>query len=158
MVAFLVTGRATTRFGAGTVMAAGSAVFAAGVAWWAAGIGLRPNYLGAVLGGMLLTGVGTGLTLPTYMASATSSLPPQAFATGSAVIAMLRQIGIAVGVAILVAVLGSPSLPAERLAAYHRGWTVVALLAVVGAVVGSLGLSSNVQSRGADPEVVAVGE
>ena len=38
------------------------------------------------------------------MATGASSLPPQAFATGSAVVNMLRQVGLAVGVAVLVAV------------------------------------------------------
>ena len=52
---------------------------------------------------MLLTGIGVGLTLPTLMATGTSQLPPHAFATGSAVINMLRQVGLAIGVAVLIA-------------------------------------------------------
>ncbi len=56
---------------------------------------------------MILTGIGVGLTLPTMMATASASLPPPSFATGSAVINMVRQIGIALGVALLVAVLGT---------------------------------------------------
>jgi len=71
--------------------------FAAGAAWWALAIGLSPDYVGDMLGGMLLTGIGVGLTLPTLMATGTASLPPNAFATGSAVINMLRQVGLAVG-------------------------------------------------------------
>ena len=47
-------------------------------------------------GGQL--GVGVGLTLPAMMASATSELPPESFATGSAVVNMLRQVGLAIGV------------------------------------------------------------
>jgi hypothetical protein len=35
--------------------------------------------------------------------------PPPSFATGSAVVNMLRQVGFAVGVAMLMAVIGSPS-------------------------------------------------
>ena len=49
------------RFGAGTVIAAGCAIFAAGAAWWALAMGLRPDYVGDMLGGMLLTGIGVGL-------------------------------------------------------------------------------------------------
>jgi 5-methyltetrahydropteroyltriglutamate--homocysteine methyltransferase len=40
------------------------------------------------------------------MATAASSLPPASFGTGSAVVNMIRQTGIALGVAVLVAVLG----------------------------------------------------
>ncbi|MGH2857532.1 MAG: MFS transporter, partial [Solirubrobacteraceae bacterium] len=90
LFSFLVAGRLTARFGAGVVIAAGSTIFAAGAAWWALAIGLVPDYAGEMLGGMLLTGIGVGLTLPTLMATGASSLPPPSFATGSAVVNMLR--------------------------------------------------------------------
>jgi EmrB/QacA subfamily drug resistance transporter len=133
---FLVAGRLTQRFGAGVVIAAGSAVFAAGLAWWALAMGLRPDYVGELLGGMLLTGIGVGLTLPTLMATGASSLPPHAFATGSAVVNMLRQVGLAIGVAVLIAVLGTPHTPADTLVAYQRASWVTAAIALVGGVVG----------------------
>jgi MFS family permease len=89
-----------------------------------------------MLGGMVLTGIGVGLTLPTLMATGASSLPPHSFATGSAVINMLRQIGLAVGVAILIATLGSPRTPAATLHAYQASSWVIAVLALAGAGVG----------------------
>jgi len=47
------------------------------------------------------------------------------------VINMIRQASLAVGVAIFDAVIGSPSLPAERVAAFHRGlWVMVAVVAL----------------------------
>jgi MFS family permease len=139
LFSFLVAGRLTTRFGPAPVIAVGSAIFAAGVAWWALAMGLRPDYVGEMLGGMVLTGIGVGLTLPTFMATGAATLPPHSFATGSAVINMLRQIGLAIGVAILIAVLGSPGSPAETLQVYRRASWVIAALALVGAVIG-LGL------------------
>jgi EmrB/QacA subfamily drug resistance transporter len=138
---FLVTGRAIARFGPAAVSAVGSVVFAVGVAWWALAIGLQPDYAGSVLGGMVLTGVGVGLTLPTYLSTAAASLPPHAFATGSAVVNMLRQVGLAVGVAVLIAILGSATEPAQRLAAFQHGWTVIAATAVVSGVAGAIALS-----------------
>jgi MFS family permease len=104
--------------------------------WMALAIGLRPDYVGDVLGGLLLTGIGVGLTLPTLMATAAASLPPSSFATGSAVINMLRQVGLAIGIAVLIAVLGSPRSPAATLAAYQRGWVVTAAIALAGGIVG----------------------
>jgi MFS family permease len=81
-----------------------------------------------MLGGMLLTGIGVGLTLPTLMATGTASLPPHSFATGSAVVNMFRQIGLAIGVAVLIAVLGSPHSPAAVLGAYqHASWVIAAI-------------------------------
>jgi EmrB/QacA subfamily drug resistance transporter len=138
LFSFFVAGRLIARFGAAVVIGLGSTVFAAGVVWWAVAIGLQPDYVGSMLGGMLLTGIGVGLTLPTLMATAASSLPPPSFATGSAVVNMVRQVGMAIGVAVLVAVLGAPSSPAASLDAFRRGWWVIAAVAVLGALAAPL--------------------
>jgi EmrB/QacA subfamily drug resistance transporter len=135
---FLVAGRLIARFGAGPVIAAGSTVFGLGAAWWALAAGLSPDYVGEMLGGMILTGIGVGLTLPTLMATGAAALPAHAFATGSAVINMLRQIGLAVGVAVLIAVLGTPHSAAATEHAYARAsW----LIAFVSVAAGAAGLS-----------------
>jgi EmrB/QacA subfamily drug resistance transporter len=139
---FLVAGRLTARFGPGPVIAAGSMIFAAGAAWWALAMGLRPDYVGEMLGGMLLTGIGVGLTLPTLMATGASSLPPNSFATGSAVINMLRQIGLAIGVAVLIAILGSPHSPVQALDVYVRASVVIAAVAVAAGVIGLVMLAN----------------
>ena len=132
LFSFLVAGRLIARFGPTVVVTLGSAVFAAGLAWWAVAIGLVPDYPGGMLPGMLLTGAGVGLTLPTLMATAASALPPRSFATGSAAVNMIRQIGLAIGVALLIAVLGAPASPAARLAAFRHGWWMAAGLAAAG--------------------------
>jgi len=85
---------------------------------------------------MILTGIGVGLTLPTMMATGASSLPPHSFATGSAVVNMLRQIGLAIGVAILIAILGTPGSPKAVLAVYERASWVIAAMAFAGGVIG----------------------
>jgi hypothetical protein len=82
--------------------------------------------LGDAVGGMLLTGIGVGLAFPTLFATAAAALPPARFATGSAVVNMARQSGFAVGVAVFVAVVGTPSTPAARLVGFRHGWLVIA--------------------------------
>jgi len=139
LFSFLIAGRLAARLGAGIVIAAGSIVFAAGAAWWALTMGLEPDYVGEMLGGMILTGIGVGLTLPTLMATGASSLPPHSFATGPAVINMLRQIGLAIGVAVLIAILGSPGSPDAVPHVYERASWVIAGLSLAGAAV-ALGL------------------
>jgi EmrB/QacA subfamily drug resistance transporter len=134
------TGRLITRFGPGRVIGAGSGIYAVGIAWWALRAGLHPNYLGQVLPGTICTGIGVGLTLPTFMATGASALPPTAFATGSAVMNMLRQVGLAIGVSVFVAVLGTPNSPHASLSAFQHGWTVIAVIAALAALVGAIGL------------------
>jgi hypothetical protein len=102
--------------------------------WFALFAGLKPDYLVDFLPGLVLIGVGVGLALPTMMASATSELPPENFATGSAVVNMLRQVGLAIGVAVLVAVLGTPSGEHTVLDAFDHAWLVAAAFAAAGAL------------------------
>jgi hypothetical protein len=135
LFSFLVAARLIPRIGPGPVIGIGATIFAAGTIWWALAAGVRPDYAGEMLGGMLLTGVGVGLTLPTYMAAGAASLPPQAFATGSAVVNMLRQVGLAIGVAVLVAVLGTPTAPAV-VEAYRHGWEAIAAASLLAAACG----------------------
>jgi len=135
LMSFVVAGRLIARYGPAWVIALGSGAFGAGVAWWAVAIGIQPNYVPDVLGGMLLTGIGVGLTLPTMMSTASSSLPPPSFATGSAVVNMIRQTGLALGVAVLVAVLGTSSHHGlAELSAFRRAWWVTAAFAFAGIV------------------------
>jgi EmrB/QacA subfamily drug resistance transporter len=140
LFSFLIAGRMIARFGAGRVIFIGSLVYGAGIAWWALRAGLHPNYLGQVLPGTLLTGAGVGLTLPTFIATGSAALPPASFATGSAVINMLRQVGLAVGVAVFIAVLGSPARGLATKQGYDHAWTVIAAIAGLSAIVGLVGL------------------
>ena len=130
-----VAGRLIKRYGPAPVMIAGCAVFGAGVCGWATLATVRPDYWPGIVAGMLLTGVGVGLALPTMMATAASSLPPASFGTGSAVVNMIRQTGIALGVAVLVAVLGGH----PGLSSFRAGWWVTAALAFA-AIIPALGL------------------
>lgn len=149
LMAFLVAPRLIPRFGPGPVVAAGCTALAAGFAWWAVTIGVEPHYVADMLPGALLTGVGVGLTLPTLMATASSSLPPQSFATGSAVVNMLRQVGLTIGVALFVAVVGAPTTADAARDAYHTGWWVLVAASLVAAVSGAVLLGQ--PSRAAGP-------
>jgi MFS family permease len=140
VMSFLVAGRLIHRYGPAAVMILGSVVFAAGRAWWALSVTTSPDYVSGVLGGMILGGVGVGLVLPTMMSTATASLPAYAFATGSAVVNMIRQTGLALGVALLVAVLGTASTRhTPGLSAFQHGWWLTAALSLA-AVLPALAL------------------
>ena len=85
-----------------------------------------PDYPAHMLPGMLLTGTGVGLTLPTLVSAAVSAVPPNRFATGSGIVTMARQVGIVLGVAILVTVLGSHAAGEDALPAFQRATVVLA--------------------------------
>lgn len=126
----LFTSRLIARFGAAAVVVAGTAFVVVGFAFWATFLSIEPNATLVVIG-MALNGIGVGLTFPTLMGVSTHALPPSSFATGSGMINMLRQAAIAIGVAIFVAIIGTPESVQERLAAYQIGWWVMATLTLL---------------------------
>ena len=132
--AFLVSGRLAARIGAAAVVSLGLVCFGAGLAWFGFAVATQPDYATQMLPGMILNGIGFGLTMPTLMAIGTRELPPASFATGSAVINMMRQTGLAIGVAIFVAVLGTPVTAHAVLQSFQHGWFLLAALSFVAVV------------------------
>jgi uncharacterized membrane protein len=98
--------------------------------------------------GLHLTGVGTGLALPTFIANGSASLPPHFFATDSAVLNMLRQIGMAIGFALLIAVLGMPRTASDAVLAHRFVMAAIALAA--GVVALALLARRRAPNRGRD--------
>jgi EmrB/QacA subfamily drug resistance transporter len=133
LTSLLFAGKLIARFGAAAVITAGVLSFTAGLIVWAALTGAEPNLL-TVIGGMIPIGIGVGLTFPTLMGVSAGSLPPSSFATGSGVINMIRQAALAIGVAIFVAIAGMPESMSERIAAFHRGWWIMAALTLTALV------------------------
>jgi EmrB/QacA subfamily drug resistance transporter len=113
----------------------GALMFAAGSVWFIARTGQRPAFLSEYLPGSMLGGAGVGLVIPTLTGAGASSLAPERFATGAAVLTMGRQIGAALGVALLVAVLGTS---ASTAADFHSAW----LITVAGALAAGVALAA----------------
>ncbi|WP_197684372.1 MFS transporter [Aeromicrobium choanae] len=120
-------GRLVSAIGPRAVIALGTSVFAIGVASWALLAGPSTSYAATILPGMLLTGIGVGLVVPPSMALGCSELPPEHHGTGSAVLQTARQVGIAVGVAALVAVLTAQPVGAD---AFQVAWWMTAAFAL----------------------------
>jgi EmrB/QacA subfamily drug resistance transporter len=95
------------RFGASRVGIVGTVLFALGGLWWIVRLGAARHYATDFLPGMLIGGVGVGLTIPSLTAMVAATLPPARLATGIAVQVTGRQLGSALGAAILVAVVGA---------------------------------------------------
>ncbi|WP_371644490.1 MFS transporter [Streptomyces mirabilis] len=127
--------------GAASAVAAGCAAMTVGVVWWIATAELHPQYVQVLLPGVLLFGAGSALAITALMNAATAGLPPTALATGSAIVNMVRQLGMALGVSLFIALLGTPGTPDAARTAFERGWILTAAAGGVAATVSlALGL------------------
>jgi NTE family protein len=142
-VAMAVAGpasRLVQRVGHRPVVVPGALVWAAGMAYFATRLGVRSDFLGEWLPGMVILGIGAGLTFPTLSGAAVGSVPGPRFAVATSLNSVARQLGAALGVALLIAILGRPS-PLQALHAFEHGWLfaggcfLVGSLACLGLVV-----------------------
>ena len=103
------------------------------------------TYLGDVLPGFLVTGVGVGVTMVTATIAATNAAPPAQEGLASALLAAAQQLGFALGYAVFAGVASSAT--ARYLAGHPQGQAALAqlygyrsafLAAAAVAVAGSL--------------------
>ncbi len=135
-----VAHRLSARYPIGAIVSAGCLLFGLGGVIIALSVDQTPDYATEILPGWLIGGIGVGLALPSILSSATADLPAHQSATGSAVVNMSRQIGMALGVSLLVAILGSPIGYVAAHTVFVQAWWVLAGVAAFGAVA-ALGMS-----------------
>jgi MFS family permease len=75
---------------------------------------------------MILLGIGAGTLFPNLSGAAVASAPGGSFATATGMNSVARQIGAALGVAVVVAIIGTPA-PATANAVFHDAWTFGAI-------------------------------
>ncbi|MCC3771812.1 MFS transporter, partial [Streptomyces sp. UNOC14_S4] len=127
------SGRIIKRIGARTSAVAGGLVFAAGCAWWLATADSSPAYAATYLPGAILVGAGNALIQPALFGAA-SALPAEQLSVGSGTLMMSRQIGSALGVALLTAILGSSEHP--TMGAFRHGWVYMIVTALLATLAG----------------------
>jgi EmrB/QacA subfamily drug resistance transporter len=135
--AFAIPGaRLGSRFGPGRVGAIGAVLFALGGVWWLGHLSGAPHYAADFLPGMMIGGVGVGLMIPSLTGAVAATLAPERLATGIAVQTTGRQIGSALGFAILVAVLGTPHTAGD----FDAAWKfMIAASLLAGATLAAIG-------------------
>ena len=112
--------RLSDRFGTRAMIVAGTALYGLGSAWFALRLTADRSYVADFLPATVCTGAGAGLALPAVTSAAVRSLRDVDLGTGAATNAMARQIGGVLGIAALVAILGTgPALDLDR---FQGGW------------------------------------
>jgi EmrB/QacA subfamily drug resistance transporter len=100
----------------------------------------------AILPGLLVGGVGMGITMAPTTAAAMSSVPVDKAGVGSAVINAMRQVGGSLGIAVMGTVIAtsvtagllSPAYPGQFVDGYHKALFVGAAILLAGAVLAVL--------------------
>jgi EmrB/QacA subfamily drug resistance transporter len=121
-------GRIRARFGRVLPAVAGTLCMVVSAGYWMLFTGATPDYAAALLPGMLVGGMSAGLTQAPLFAAA-GTLPPNRATTGSAVLTMARQVGSAIGVAVVVVILGTAAV--HPVGAFHHVWLAEAIAGLV---------------------------
>ncbi len=130
-------GRLAARVGYGPVLVAGGVTFATGLLFYVTIVDLEASYLSHWLPGALLVGAGVALSFPVLSAAAVAGLPQERFGTGGAINQTARQIGAVLGVALLIAIVGTPSSVDQALDRFRIAWLVGAGAALCSAAISS---------------------
>jgi len=130
--------RFVMRFDARRIVAVGAVIWTAGPLFLLARAGTQPDFLGTYLPAAALLAVGVGIAFPLVSDAAVAGAPRGRYAGASAMNGAVRQVGAAVGIAILAALIGSTTATLS-LPAFQRAWVFAAVcFAVVAA--GALAL------------------
>jgi MFS family permease len=100
-------------------------------------VDVESKYFTHWLPGALLIGVGVALSFPVLSAAAVAGLPQERFGIGGAINQTARQIGAVLGVAVLIAILGTPSSLDQALHRFRVAWLVGTVAAVGSAAISS---------------------
>jgi MFS family permease len=131
------SGRLAARVGYGPVLVAGGLVLAAGLLFYAAVLGAEPHFLTEWLPGSLLIGVGVALSFPVLSAASVAGLPQERFGVGGAMNQTARQVGAVLGVAILIAVVGTPATVEVAVDNFHQAWIFGAAVVLASAAISA---------------------
>src|SRR5204862_8133195 len=145
-------GRVADERGYRLIAVPGALIWSGAYLWYATQVGLHPAFWTEWLPGQLLSGVGVAATLPILASAALAAVPGGRFATASSVVSSSRQLGGVIGVAILVAIVGTPT--AETIVTRLRHGWIFCAACFVAAAAGSLLLRREHERVAEDDEVV----
>jgi len=125
-------GRFGARFGERTVGVPGALILAAAVLWYRFHVGLEPHYWVDWFPGAVMAGLGINMAFPMLQSAGVRDVGAARFSVANASTRAALQLGTAVGVAILVAILGDRK---STLSDFRAAWLMIAVFAVAIAVL-----------------------
>ncbi len=128
-------GRVAHRVGHHRLIAVGALLLAGGIATLNLLADDTPRYWSMYFPLMVITGAGVGLSLSSLSSAATAYLPPTRYAMGSALNTTFRQVGAALGLAIVAALLTAALSTDDPSQGFHRAWWFVSISVATGGVV-----------------------
>ncbi|MGO4102545.1 MFS transporter [Leifsonia sp. YAF41] len=151
--------RLQARFGAKSLIVAGLLVLSAGLLWLSL---VRPDgsYAVDVLPASLLAALGMSLAFVPSLGTAINAAPPAETGVASGLVSTSYQIGSALGLAVLTAIVygmsGTDPSRVELTEGYSAAFLGAAILALVGAVITALAMTKPPASVPASQESVSV--
>lgn len=132
--------RLANRFGYRLTISAGVGLAIAGLLWWFTRLTTTTDYLFGFLPGAVLFGAGLGSAFPMLAAAAVREVPAAHYASGSAGLATCRQVAMAVGAALAIALVkpgygANATAAASVLEQQQSLWLVCAGLLLVSALL-----------------------
>ncbi len=118
-------GKLANRIGHGKVVAAGALTMSIGIGWMNLFISPEIHYWDFYFPTMVFIGLGVGLCISTISSSATAFLPQPKFAMGSALNNTARQVGAALGIALVSSMLVSAAKTDDPTRGFHTAWTLM---------------------------------
>src|SRR6266851_3986743 len=140
MVVSNIGARIAAKLGARTLIALGTLVLGAGLLLFLR-TAPESDYVTVLLPAMLVTGIGVGLAFVSVTMAATNGVPDRDQGIASGLIGTAQQVGMAVGLAILVNIGGSvtrvtfPQGAGAVIAGYHQAFVIAAVISFVAAIV-----------------------
>lgn len=117
-------GRLCARYGYRWIITIGSLISLAAVVLWLSTTGTDTSYVTTFLPGAILLGIGIGIGFPMLTAASMHDVPPGSYAVGAAGNTTVRQVALALGISIAVAIVGTAETTTGDMASFRQSWLI----------------------------------
>jgi len=117
-------GKLCSRLGYRRVITAGSLVAVSAIALWLTMIGTGTSYVTTFLPGAIVLGIGIGICFPMLTAASMHDVPASSYAVGAAGNTTVRQVAIALGISIAVAIVGTADTLTNDIDSFRQSWLI----------------------------------